>query len=267
MPLIGNTEVPSQYVADVNNAAAATGLPAAVVAAQINDESGFQPGVTSSAGAQGIAQFLPSTFAAYGHGSAYNAQDAFAAYANYMNTLLKQFNGNVRDALAAYNAGPGNIGAGMGYANTILSNAGASPNTRASGGSGGSRGTGGVRITGSSGSQSSTGTSGTSDGTTTSGVPDPSSPGGIIGFAEGLPFGLGNLVKAIEPLLHAFATVIDYSFMMFQPGQGFRLLFGIGAIVMLFFSYRILSSSGGASHPVPAVVVLWMIRCCRWAYC
>lgn len=126
--------VPSQYRSWVEAASRQTGLPAAVVAAQINLESGFNPGATSPAGAQGIAQFIPSTFASYGRGSPYNAQDSLAAYVNFMNTLLHQFHGNTRDALAAYNAGAGNIGAGLGYANSILSAAGHSGNITVPGG-------------------------------------------------------------------------------------------------------------------------------------
>lgn len=131
MTIIGNTNVPPQYVSYVNQAAAATGLPASVVAAQINNESGFNPNAVSPAGAQGIAQFEPGTFSSYGSGSPFNASDSFKAYSNYMKALLKQFGGNIQNALAAYNAGPGNIGAGMGYARTILSNAGVSSGARA----------------------------------------------------------------------------------------------------------------------------------------
>jgi hypothetical protein len=118
------TNVPAQYQSYVNNAAAALGIPASVVAAQIGLESGFNPNAKSGAGAEGIAQFIPGTFRAYGHGSPYNVDDAFAAYVNYMKSLLGDFHGNLKNALAAYNAGPGNIGAGMGYANKILSAAG-----------------------------------------------------------------------------------------------------------------------------------------------
>lgn len=114
------TVVPVQYQAMVNQAALDSGVPVNVVIAQINLESGFNPTARSSAGAEGIAQFLPSTFASYGTGSPYNPADAFKAYAAFMKHLLAEFNGNLRDALAAYNAGPGNIQAGMGYANKIL---------------------------------------------------------------------------------------------------------------------------------------------------
>lgn len=119
--------VPKAWIPWVGTAASGTGMPAAVVAAQIDDESGFQLDVTSPAGAEGPAQFLPSTFKQYGpkNGSPFNQQDSLVAYQNYMNALLSQYDGNIRKALAAYNAGPNNIAAGYGYADTILAKAGA----------------------------------------------------------------------------------------------------------------------------------------------
>jgi Transglycosylase SLT domain len=122
--------VPSQYQQYITEASQGTGLPFAVEAAQASDESGFQPSATSGAGAEGFWQFLPSTFndvaAAAGvpQGTEYNIADETKAYIVYMNQLLTQFHGNVQDALAAYNAGPGNIQAGMGYANSILAGSG-----------------------------------------------------------------------------------------------------------------------------------------------
>lgn len=148
--------VPKTYVPWVRGAAQGTGLPASVVAAQINDESGFNPSVTSSAGAEGIAQFLPSTFKSYGKGSPYNAADSQTAYVNYMNTLLRQYNGNVRNALAAYNAGPGNLQAGYGYADAILSKAGVAASATA----GGKSKYGATRPDGQPASQGSGGSSG-----------------------------------------------------------------------------------------------------------
>lgn len=128
--------VPAQYRADVARAAAQTGLPASVVAAQINDESGFNPRAVSSTGAQGIAQFEPGTWATWGHGSPFTPSDAFAAYARFMSALLKQEHGSVRNALAAYNAGAQDIPAGLGYADTILANAHTGQGLRAGSGTG-----------------------------------------------------------------------------------------------------------------------------------
>src|SRR5690242_8960240 len=102
--------VPQQYQGLVAGAATSLGLDPRVVAAQINYESSFNPKAESPAGAEGIAQFEPGTFAQYGPkgGSPWNVKDAFAAYINYMEELLKEEGGSVRKALAAYNAGPGN---------------------------------------------------------------------------------------------------------------------------------------------------------------
>lgn len=123
--------VPKQYRGWVSQAAQDTGLPASVVAAQIQDESSFDPSVTSNKGAEGIAQFEPSTFKSLGiKGSPYNPQAAQQAYVKYMNQLLRQYNGNIRDALSAYNSG-GLTPAGYVYADTILSNAGISQRAKA----------------------------------------------------------------------------------------------------------------------------------------
>ena len=116
--------VPVQYQADVNQAGSATGLGEAIVAAQIWIESRFDPNAVSPTGAQGIAQFEPGTWATWGQGPPFDPAAAFRAYARYMASLLTQEGGDVRNALAAYNAGPGNLSAGYGYADTILANAG-----------------------------------------------------------------------------------------------------------------------------------------------
>lgn len=247
MPMIGGTDVPSQYVADVNAAAAKTGLPAAVVAAQINDESGFRPGVSSGAGAEGIAQFLPSTFASYGTGSPFNVTDAFNAYANYMSALLKQFNGNISDALAAYNAGPGNIAAGAGYASTILANSGSTATSagKASPGSSlpGAGNTAGV-ATGSTTSPS--GSSGAGSTPTTSGTPSSDSTtnqgqSAISGAGGWDPL---NLLGNITGLARDVATVIDYIFGMFGRGQAWRLVFTVVFAAASYAAYRSLVATG-----------------------
>jgi len=140
-PSVGKvpTWVPVSYRDWVMGAAQGTGLPAALVASQIQTESHFNPNVTSPAGAQGIAQFEPGTFKQYGKGSPFNPTDAQGAYINYMNYLLSQYNGSIRDALAAYNAGQANISAGYGYADGIMRSAGVSQTATDTGGYGGTR--------------------------------------------------------------------------------------------------------------------------------
>lgn len=119
--------VPASYDQYVKQASAGTGIPYNVVAEQANAESGFQAGVTSSAGAEGWLQFEPGTYDAYAAqagvkpGTEFNVADETKVYVVYMKALLKQFNGNLRNALAAYNAGPANLSAGYGYADSILS--------------------------------------------------------------------------------------------------------------------------------------------------
>lgn len=92
-------------------------LTPARLAAQLYAESGFNPRAVSSAGAVGIAQFLPATWAAHGvdangDGSAspYDVADAIASAAGYDCQLaadLRGLPGDPVDAmLAAYNAGP-----------------------------------------------------------------------------------------------------------------------------------------------------------------
>jgi len=118
-------------------AAGVIGIPSSVVAAQINEESGGNPSAVSPTGAQGVAQFEPGTWTSEGcSGSPDNVTDAMKCYAKYMYQLLQTEHGSVRDALAAYNAGPGNLQAGYGYADTILANAGQSQGITGSGGTG-----------------------------------------------------------------------------------------------------------------------------------
>jgi hypothetical protein len=126
--------VPAAFATLVAQMAQATGLPENVVAAQAQAESGFNATAVSSAGAEGWLQFLPSTYNQYASqagvapGTEFNPADEAKVYDAYMNALLQQEKGNVRNALAAYNAGPGNLAAGYGYADSILSAAGQGSN-------------------------------------------------------------------------------------------------------------------------------------------
>lgn len=86
------------------------GINRRIFRAQLNQESGLNPNVTSPAGARGVAQFIPSTAKIYG----VNLNDGRVAddidgAARYMRDNLKTFGGSYRKALAAYNAGAGAV--------------------------------------------------------------------------------------------------------------------------------------------------------------
>lgn len=68
-------------------------------------ESSFRIGVVSSAGAQGIAQFMPGTARERGLADPFDPEQAIAASAHLLADHVKQF-GNLGLAAAAYNGGP-----------------------------------------------------------------------------------------------------------------------------------------------------------------
>ncbi|MFF4759546.1 NlpC/P60 family protein [Streptomyces sp. NPDC001292] len=88
----------------------------ALLAAQLYQESGFNPNASSPAAAQGIAQFIPSTWASHGidgdgdgKADVWNPNDAIPSAASYdceLASYVKDVPGNVtHNMLAAYNAG------------------------------------------------------------------------------------------------------------------------------------------------------------------
>lgn len=97
--------VPPELAPAISRAAQRWSVSAALLAAQLWRESGFNPFVTSSAGAQGIAQLMPATARQYGLRDPLDAQQSIDAQAHLMRDLLRRF-AAVPLALAAYNAGP-----------------------------------------------------------------------------------------------------------------------------------------------------------------
>jgi Transglycosylase SLT domain len=89
----------------IETSAAANSIPPEIFTRLIWRESSFRPGVTSSAGAQGIAQFMPGTAVEWKLDDPFDPEQAIPASAAYLTALKQQF-GNWGLALAAYNAGP-----------------------------------------------------------------------------------------------------------------------------------------------------------------
>ena len=100
--------VPSRFRDPLIDAASRWNVSAVLLAAQLMAESGFDPFAVSPAGAQGIAQFMPGTAAAYGLNDPFDPVAAIDAQAHLMSDLIRQL-GSPELALAGYNAGPGAV--------------------------------------------------------------------------------------------------------------------------------------------------------------
>jgi hypothetical protein len=83
-------------------------LPVEFVTRVIWRESSFRPGVVSRAGAEGIAQFMPSTAQARGLADPFDPEQAIPKATRYLADLRQRF-GNLGIAAAAYNAGEGRV--------------------------------------------------------------------------------------------------------------------------------------------------------------
>jgi Transglycosylase SLT domain/D-alanyl-D-alanine carboxypeptidase len=101
--------VPPRFHDPIARAALRWNVPMNLLAAQLYAESGFNPFAVSSAGAQGIAQFMPGTARSYGLSNPFDPEEAIDAQAHLMSDLLKRFDGKIALALAGYNAGPGAV--------------------------------------------------------------------------------------------------------------------------------------------------------------
>lgn len=98
---------PARFRPLFERAGAAHGVDPGLLAAVAKNESGFKPGAVSPAGAQGIMQFMPATAAQF-NVDPFDPASAIDGAARYLSQLEDQF-GSVELALAAYNAGPGNV--------------------------------------------------------------------------------------------------------------------------------------------------------------
>lgn len=99
---------PREICDTLTKAAQSNDLPAPFFIRLLFQESRFKPAVVSSAGAEGIAQFMPQTSASMGLDNPFDPLQAIPASARLLRTLFQQF-GNLGLAAAAYNAGPKRI--------------------------------------------------------------------------------------------------------------------------------------------------------------
>jgi len=100
---------PAQIDQLVSQNAGRWGVDPALVKAIIANESGFNANATSKTGAQGLMQLMPGTAAGLGVTDSYDPGQNVFGGTRYIRGLLDRFHGDMRLAIAAYNAGPGAV--------------------------------------------------------------------------------------------------------------------------------------------------------------
>lgn len=99
----------AKYAPTIRECSKKYGVPVELVCAVILQESSAKPRAVSVAGAKGLMQLMPGTARRFGVTDSFNPTQNIEGGTRYLRFLLERFKGDVRLALAGYNAGEANV--------------------------------------------------------------------------------------------------------------------------------------------------------------
>ncbi|KON68174.1 lytic transglycosylase [Peribacillus butanolivorans] len=103
------SETVTNYDDIIRQAATLYNLPEKLIKSVIKQESNFNPKATSYACAAGLMQLMPATARSLGVDDITDPEQNIMGGSKYLSQMLTRYNGDIQVALAAYNAGPGNV--------------------------------------------------------------------------------------------------------------------------------------------------------------
>lgn len=106
---MGVTGATTELKALARDAAIRAGVDPVLFDSLVSCESGYNPRAVSAAGAQGLCQLMPATARGLGVSDSFDPAQNLDGGARYLAQMLREFGGDERLAVAAYNAGPGAV--------------------------------------------------------------------------------------------------------------------------------------------------------------